>query len=273
MHYYQFNIGDYKSHTDHLDPIEDIAYRRMIDYCYLHENGLPLDIGEIGRAIRMRSHCEVIQTILNEFFTRKDDRYFCKRIEKEIKTFRDKSKKASASAKARWSKASDSKNFSGMRTHSERNTDAKQTQSESNANHKPLTNNHKPITNSNNKKHMSNKFDDSVQEIFTYWLNVMNKGSNTKLTKKRRDKIQTRLGEGYTVDDIKQAITNCAKSDFHMGRNGNSTIYNDLELICREGSKLEHFMHNVGQQAPPKQYGDHVERTFQNLEGVNLDDL
>lgn len=28
MHYYNFHIGDYASHTRHLSPIEDIAYRR-----------------------------------------------------------------------------------------------------------------------------------------------------------------------------------------------------------------------------------------------------
>ena len=34
MHFYQFNIGDYASHTRHLNPIEDIAYRRLLDIYY-----------------------------------------------------------------------------------------------------------------------------------------------------------------------------------------------------------------------------------------------
>ena len=37
MHYYSFNIGDYASHTRHLTAIEDLAYRRLLDLYYLHE--------------------------------------------------------------------------------------------------------------------------------------------------------------------------------------------------------------------------------------------
>jgi len=37
MHYFQFNIADYKSHTAHLTLIEDMAYRRLLDWYYLHE--------------------------------------------------------------------------------------------------------------------------------------------------------------------------------------------------------------------------------------------
>ncbi|NDH69342.1 MAG: DUF1376 domain-containing protein, partial [Gammaproteobacteria bacterium] len=32
MHYYQFHIGDYKSHTHHLSLLEDLAYRRLLDF-------------------------------------------------------------------------------------------------------------------------------------------------------------------------------------------------------------------------------------------------
>jgi len=35
MHYYQFNIGDYASHTRHLSDLEDLAYRRLLDAYYL----------------------------------------------------------------------------------------------------------------------------------------------------------------------------------------------------------------------------------------------
>lgn len=69
MHYYQFNIGDYASHTAHLDPIEDIAYRRMLDWCYTHEVSLPEDVESIARLIRMRDHGSAIRDVLNEFLS------------------------------------------------------------------------------------------------------------------------------------------------------------------------------------------------------------
>ena len=119
MHYYQFNIGDYKSHTEHLSEMEDLTYRRLLDWYYLHESPIPLDLTETARQIRMRSHSDCITLVLQEYFERTDDGWVHHRANKEIAKTGEKSEKASASAKARWSKAKDA--------------NALQTQSESNA--------------------------------------------------------------------------------------------------------------------------------------------
>jgi uncharacterized protein YdaU (DUF1376 family) len=132
MHYYQFNIGDYASHTAHLDPLEDIAYRRMLDYCYLNECGLPETIESIARVIRMRTHCDCIATVLQEFFFSHDDgTWHHTRVDSEILAYKGKSAKASQSARKRWDNV---------------DANALPTLSEGNANHKPITNNHKPLT-------------------------------------------------------------------------------------------------------------------------------
>jgi len=107
MHYFQFNIGDYQSHTAHLEPLEDIAYRRMLDWCYLHEKPLPDDVGQIARCIRMRSHTDCIASVLHEFFNRTPDGWWKDRIGVEISKATDKSVKAQASANVRWNKAKD----------------------------------------------------------------------------------------------------------------------------------------------------------------------
>jgi len=127
MHYYQFNIGDYNSHTMHLSEIEDLTYRRLLDWYYLHESSIPLDLNEVSRQIRMRTHSDCIATVLQEFFERTPDGWIHHRANKEIEKVGDKSQKASASAKARWSKPKDA--------------NALQTQSEGNATHNTL-----PIT-------------------------------------------------------------------------------------------------------------------------------
>ena len=125
MHYYQFNIGDYASHTAHLDPLEDIAYRRMLDYCYLNECGLPETIESIARVIRMRTHCDCIATVLQEFFFSHDDgTWHHTRVDSEILAYKGKSAKASQSARKRWDNV---------------DANALPTLSEGNANHKPLT--------------------------------------------------------------------------------------------------------------------------------------
>lgn len=130
MHYYQFNIGDYKSHTEHLSEMEDLAYRRLLDWYYLHESPIPLDIGETSRQIRMRSHTDCIATVLQEYFEQTDNGWVHGRADKEIAKTGEKSAKAAESAKKRWEK-----DANAMRTHSE-----------GNANHKPRTKNQEPIT-------------------------------------------------------------------------------------------------------------------------------
>ena len=117
MHYYQFNIGDYQSHTAHLNEIEDLAYRRMLDWCYLHEKPLPVDIEEISRLVRMRTHSESIAIVLREYFECRDEGWINLRVIQEILKVGIKSEKASESAKARWSKPKDA---NALPTQSER---------------------------------------------------------------------------------------------------------------------------------------------------------
>jgi len=118
MHYYQFNIGDYKSHTEHLSEMEDLAYRRLLDWYYLHESRIPLEINEVARQIRMRSHTDCIAVVLQEYFERTEFGWVHHRADKEIAKTGEKSTKASESAKARWNKEKDA---NALRTQSESN--------------------------------------------------------------------------------------------------------------------------------------------------------
>ena len=104
MNYYKFHIGDFKSHTAHLEPLEELAYRRLLDEIYLHEKPLPDDIDQIARCIRMRTHCDCIAVVLHEFFERTADGWIQGRAMEEIDEFKAKSDKAKASANARWAK-------------------------------------------------------------------------------------------------------------------------------------------------------------------------
>jgi uncharacterized protein YdaU (DUF1376 family) len=104
MHYYKFNIGDYIAHTSYLDPIEDIAYRRMMDWSYLNESPLPEDVKEVARLIKMRDHVEAIKAVVSDFWTLSDRGWVQARIEHEIASYKSKEEKARSSANARWNK-------------------------------------------------------------------------------------------------------------------------------------------------------------------------
>lgn len=137
MHYYKFNIGDFVKDTAHLTLEEEGVYRRLIDLYYTSEKAISLDIKSVSRAIRARGNEDLISEILNEFFIKNKTCFKQTRIEKELKAYKEKSKKAKKSAEARWGKGSGVK---------ENDANALRTQSERNANHKPLTTNHKPLT-------------------------------------------------------------------------------------------------------------------------------
>lgn len=87
----------------------------------------------------------------------------------------------------------------------------------------------------------------NVEYVFNYWQQAMNK-PRAKLNAKRKKAIQDRIKEGYEWDDFKAAIDGCKNSSFHMGQNGRNKAYNDIELICRDGVKLESFAEYVSDQ-------------------------
>ena len=69
MHYYQFNIGDYRKDTQHLSPIEHYIYRQLIDSYYLDERPIPKETQPLLRRLSLGSeHEKDIQNILEDFF-------------------------------------------------------------------------------------------------------------------------------------------------------------------------------------------------------------
>jgi len=100
MHYYQLNIGDYKSHTNHLDLLEDLAYRRLLDLYYLHERPLNSGVAAVARQIGMREHEDKVKLILEEFFHMSDDGWINPRADREIKHFHSKIEQASRAGRA-----------------------------------------------------------------------------------------------------------------------------------------------------------------------------
>jgi len=146
MHYYTFNPKDYMSKTHYLSITEDLAYRRMLDYCYLNEKPLPPDIDEVAIVIGMRTHNESIATVLRYFFELTAEGYINDRVVREVSAYREKSDKAKASANARWSKKDSKDNDLGC------NANALRDECDSNANNKQITNNKEPLTKEKQKK-------------------------------------------------------------------------------------------------------------------------
>ena len=128
MHYYQFHIGDYISHTRHLSLMEDLAYRRLLDFYFLHEQ--PIKHRDVARQIGMKEHEEDVLTVLNEFFLSTPDGFVNPRADKEITQYKEFSAAGKRGAAKRW----------GTPPNGEVNSPPNATPIATN-NHKPLTNN------------------------------------------------------------------------------------------------------------------------------------
>ena len=90
MNYYPFHLGDYASHTGHLEPMEDLAYRRMLDAYYLRETPLPAPVPDVARLIRMRQNVTEVEAVLNEFFLLTSEGWRHSRCDEEIAKMQDK---------------------------------------------------------------------------------------------------------------------------------------------------------------------------------------
>ena len=128
MYYYQFNIGDYASHTQRLSLLEDLAYRRLLDEYYLHERPFNSGLTSVARQIGMREHENEVQFVLESFFHLTDDGWINVRADKEIAHFKGKIEQASRAGKA-----------SAERRNNGRSTDVQPTN-----NQEPITNNQEP---------------------------------------------------------------------------------------------------------------------------------
>lgn len=90
--------------------------------------------------------------------------------------------------------------------------------------------------------------DARILEVFEYWKQVLNH-PKAKLGDERERAVKARLAQGYTVDDLKRAVDGCAVTPHNMGQNDRGEVYDDLELICRDGGQVERFMRNA--ESPP----------------------
>jgi hypothetical protein len=79
-------------------------------------------------------------------------------------------------------------------------------------------------------------------QIFAYWQEKCGHPT-AKFIDKRRRAVRARLREGYTPREICEGIRGAALRPT-VGDNG--VVYDDLELICRDGTKLENFRQRAG---------------------------
>lgn len=194
MHYYKFNIADYRKDTSHLSTLEHGVYRQLIDWQYLDEKPIPLETQVVFRRLRLGSIDEqqALENVLSEFFEKSDDGYFQKRIRVEILDYQENAEKNRRNGKL---------GGRPSKTHSVSSGLPNETQSK--GNHKPITNNHKPIKNTATVVATPDGVSQEVWDSFV----VHRKSKKAQVTKMVIDGIQKEADKaGFTLEDALREI-------------------------------------------------------------------
>ena len=83
--------------------------------------------------------------------------------------------------------------------------------------------------------------EDAIQIVFDHWIEVMGKRKTAVLNHLRKMTIGAAIYD-YGIEACKHAIEGCKMSDFHMGRNKNNRVYDDIELILRGPEQIDRFL-------------------------------
>jgi len=187
MHYYQFNIGDYISHTRHLSPIEDIAYRRLLDAYYLSERPLNSGIATVARQIGLRDYEQEVKIVLEEFFRLTDDGWINTRADKEIAKYREMVDAGKRGAAKRWLSPSDAPPNATPIANNKQET---------------ITNNHKP-----NKNTVAPPFG-VTDSVWQDWLKLR-KAKKAAVTQTAIDGIKREAGKAGV--SLQVALETCCE--------------------------------------------------------------
>lgn len=185
MHYYNFNIADYRKDTTHLLPIEHYIYRTLIDWYYLDEQAIPKETQVVLRRLRLGCENEPnLNFVLEDFFKLQADGWHHLRIDAEIEAYHVLVEKNQANGKL---------GGRPRKTHpvTERLATDNPKESELNPNHKPITNNHKPITNIKNNTAEKDAGLDAFEDFWQIYPKKVGKADAKKAFAKLKAKAET----------------------------------------------------------------------------------
>jgi uncharacterized protein YdaU (DUF1376 family) len=219
MHYYRFNIKTYQAATAHLKPLEDLAYRRLIDYYMDTEKPIDADLSRLAR--RLRTTVKTIELILEEFFFLQSDGWHNEFCDAEIASYHAQAEKNKKNGQkgGRPRKASEAlqtlenENPVGYEWDATGNPN----ESQKNPNKEPRTKNQEQTTNKNTTpRKRSVCVSDLVlmgvtEQVASDWM-AIRKTKNLPLTQTALDNIQTEADKAGIT--LVEAITIAARESW-----------------------------------------------------------
>lgn len=224
MHKYMHHIGDFMRDTNYLTSLEECFYRRALDYYYLNEKPLPKETQVVIKRLRAitQEERDALSLVLSDFFTLEDDGFHNKRCDAEIEKYQANGEKNRENGRLGGRPKKNNTLENPKKT--QMVIDGNPTESETKGNQEPRTKNQEPLTS-------------NINTVFNFWKETFRKTDRTVLKGVRETKIKARLNEGYSVDEIKQAIKNISCSQYHIDAG-----HIDIELICRDQAHLDKYI-------------------------------
>jgi len=229
MHYYQFNIKDYSFASIRMSLMEDLAFRRMLDFYYETEKPLPCELKRIAKLIGMSDHQESIRDVLNEFWLETESGWVNTRAELEIVKYHSKAESARLNGK----KGGRPKTQQEPRITQSVNL-ANPDITQPKANHKPITNNHKPLI--------------DICQLVTdeYNFKLSELGKVKILSDKRKAHIKASIKQFKNsehdfakIETWTRLFDYITESDFLMGRVKNSDWIANFDFIINKSNLLK----------------------------------
>lgn len=155
MHYYKFNIADWAKETGHLSLKEEAILLRLINWYLDYESPIPVKTQMVLRKLRLADESDAVDMLLNEFFTKTQDGWRMKKLDKTVDEYQAKAERNRKNGKSGGRpKNNDLAKPTGLSVDSEKEPSG-------NLNQEPLTKNQEPITNNDNKENLPSACADS----------------------------------------------------------------------------------------------------------------
>ena len=149
MHYYAFDIGDYRRDTAHLKPMEHYIYRSLIDWYFLDEKPIPKKTQLVMRRLNLDNQPEtesMLLAVLEDFFDEMDDGWHQKRIDQTIADYHAKAAINKENGKKGGRPSKKQPNEAQTKPEITQSVNfANPSESELNPNQEPITNNQEPV--------------------------------------------------------------------------------------------------------------------------------
>jgi uncharacterized protein YdaU (DUF1376 family) len=199
MHYYTFNIGDYRKDTGHLSTLEHGIYRQLLDWYYLDEKPIPKETETVIRRLRLGSDSDItaLKSVLADFFVLQDDGYHQSHCDDAIAKYHAKAEVNKANGK-----------LGGRPKKTQTVIFGNPDETESKGNQEPITNNQEPNKPTPSRKREvvkpSNVSDAVWQDFIT-----QRKAIKAPLTETALQSIMREAGKaGWTLQDaLQESIT------------------------------------------------------------------